>query len=60
MIAVHELAHLREMDHDKAFYSLCTYMEPDYHQHEFEVRLYLSHVEAGGERLWGAGGGEGR
>lgn len=55
MITVHELAHLREQDHDKAFYALCTHMEPDYHQYEFEVRLYLSHVEAGGARLWGEG-----
>ncbi|WP_370678871.1 M48 family metallopeptidase [Comamonas sp. GB3 AK4-5] len=53
MITVHELAHLRELEHDKAFYALCTHMEPDYHQYEFEVRLYLSHVEAGGARLWG-------
>jgi len=55
MITVHELAHLREMEHDKAFYKLCSYMEPHYHQYEFEVRLYLTHVEAGGERLWGDG-----
>ena len=37
MITVHELAHLREREHDKAFYKLCTYMEPRYHQLEFEV-----------------------
>src|ERR1051325_12002312 len=37
MIAVHELAHLREKQHDKAFYKLCTYMEPNYHQYEFDV-----------------------
>lgn len=55
MITVHELAHLRELEHDKAFYKLCTYMEPNYHQYEFEVRLYLTHMEAGGERLWGEG-----
>ena len=55
MIVVHELAHLREKDHDKAFYQLCTHMEPDYHQFEFDVRLYLTHVEAGGEALWAAG-----
>jgi predicted metal-dependent hydrolase len=54
MIVVHELAHLREPDHDKAFYQLCTHMEPDYHQLEFELRLYLSWVDHSGRRLWGA------
>ncbi|MBV7543183.1 M48 family metallopeptidase [Acidovorax sp. sic0104] len=53
MIVVHELAHLREKDHDKAFYQLCTHMEPNYHQYEFDLRLYLTHVESSGERLWG-------
>lgn len=54
MITVHELAHLREMDHDKAFYNLCTHMEPQYHQYELEVRMYLCHLDAGGEKLWGS------
>ena len=54
MIAVHELAHLREREHDRAFYRLCTHMLPDYHQIELELRLYLTHLEAGGERLWAA------
>jgi predicted metal-dependent hydrolase len=52
MIAVHELAHLREKDHDKAFYQLCTRMEPDYHEYEFHLRLYLTHLEAGGQPCW--------
>ena len=52
MIAVHELAHLKERAHDKAFYQLCSYMEPRYHQLEFEVRVYLTHLEASGTRLW--------
>lgn len=42
MIMVHELAHLRERQHDKAFYQLCCYMEPDYHQLELDLRLYLT------------------
>ncbi len=52
MIAVHELAHIKERAHDKAFYKLCTYMEPSYHQLEFEVRLYLTHLDLTGTRLW--------
>lgn len=42
MIVVHELAHLKERAHDKAFYALCTHMEPDYHQLEFDTRLWLT------------------
>ncbi len=53
MITVHELAHLKERAHDKAFYRLCTYMEPNYHQLEFELRMYLTHLELSGKRLWG-------
>ena len=52
MIAVHELAHLKERQHDKAFYKLCSHMEPAYHQLEFDVRLYLTHLDLSGERLW--------
>ena len=52
MITVHELAHLRERDHDKNFYKLCSYMEPDYHQLEFEVRVYLSYLDSNAQRLW--------
>jgi predicted metal-dependent hydrolase len=42
MIVVHELAHLKEREHDRAFYALCTRMEPDYHQLEFDLRLWLT------------------
>ena len=52
MITVHELAHLRERDHDKNFYKLCSYMEPDYHQLEFEVRVYLTYIDVSAQRLW--------
>lgn len=52
MIVVHELAHLKEKEHNKAFYNLCLTMEPDYHQLEFDLRLYLTHVELLGELSW--------
>ncbi len=45
MIAVHELAHLKEREHGKVFYALCTHMEPSYHQLEFDVRLWLTALE---------------
>jgi predicted metal-dependent hydrolase len=41
MIVVHELAHLKERNHDKAFYQLCLHMESSYHQLEFDCRVYL-------------------
>lgn len=47
MIVVHELAHLKEPEHNKAFYQLCTHMTPDYGQLEFDLRLYLTHREMG-------------
>jgi UTP pyrophosphatase len=54
MIAVHELAHMKEREHDKAFYQLCMHMEPDYAQLEFDLRAYLTYLEAGGKPLWPA------
>jgi len=45
MIVVHELAHIKEAEHNKAFYQLCTHMEQDYHQLEFDLRLYLTNLE---------------
>ena len=45
MIVVHELAHLKEREHDKAFYALCLHMEPRYHQLELDLRLWLTAQE---------------
>jgi predicted metal-dependent hydrolase len=42
MIVVHELAHLKEREHGRAFYALCESMEPSYHQLEFDLRLWLT------------------
>ncbi len=45
MIVVHELAHLKEKDHNKAFFKLCKHIEPEYHQLEFDMRLYLTQLD---------------
>lgn len=45
MLVVHELAHLKEKEHNKAFYSLCCHMEPDYHQLELDARLFMIYLE---------------
>ena len=47
MIVVHELAHLKVREHDKAFYALCQHMAPDYHQLEFDLRLWLTALDLG-------------
>jgi predicted metal-dependent hydrolase len=52
MIVVHELAHIKEREHNKAFYQLCRHMEPDYHQLEFDLRTYLTYLEATSQPLW--------
>ena len=48
MIVVHELAHLKEKEHNKAFYKLCEHMLPNYHQIEFDVRVYLTEFDRNG------------
>lgn len=45
MIVVHELAHLKEREHNKAFYKLCQHMLPNYFQLEFDLRVYLTWQE---------------
>ena len=44
MIVVHELAHLKEKEHNKAFYQLCCHMDAQYHQLEFDTRLWLTQL----------------
>jgi len=48
MIVVHELAHLKEKQHNKAFYQLCQHMMNDYHQVELDLRIYLTQIDAFG------------
>ena len=52
MIVVHELAHMKEREHDKAFYQLCSHMEGDYHRLEFDLRLVLTSQSVSGEAVW--------
>jgi predicted metal-dependent hydrolase len=52
MIVVHELAHLKVRQHDKAFYALCLHMEPAYHRFEFDLRLWLTALEREGNHLF--------
>ena len=49
MIVVHELAHLKEKEHNKAFYKLCCHMASDYHQLELDMRLYLTQLALNGD-----------
>ena len=51
-IVVHELAHLKEKEHDKAFYKLCLNMERSYHQVEFDMRLYLTYMDIFKKKLY--------
>ena len=48
MIVVHELAHLKEKDHNKAFYRLCLNMLGNYHELELDMRLFLIQLETEG------------
>lgn len=45
MLVVHELAHFKEKDHNKAFYNLCEYMQPNYCEVELDTLLFLSLVD---------------
>lgn len=45
MIVVHELAHLKEKEHNKSFYQLCQHMLPNYHQIELDLRIYLTQID---------------
>ncbi|MFT6633395.1 MAG: putative metal-dependent hydrolase [Bacteriovoracaceae bacterium] len=41
MLVVHELAHFKEKDHNKAFYNLCQYMQPNYCEVELDTLFIL-------------------
>jgi len=58
MIVVHELSHLKEREHNKAFYALCDHMLPGYHQVEFDTRLWLTWQQVQGSRADSGLGGK--
>jgi len=49
MIVVHELAHFKEKEHNRAFYKFCTHIELSYHQFEFDLRVYLTYMDLFGK-----------
>lgn len=49
MIVVHELSHFKEKEHNKSFYKLCSFMQNNYHQVEFDLRLYLTYIDLNGK-----------
>ena len=51
-IVVHELVHLKEKEHDKAFYRLCQSIEENCAQVELDLRLYLTYVDIYKEELY--------
>lgn len=55
MIVVHELAHIKQSEHNKSFYQMCLNMTPDYHQLEFDFRAYLTYLDAAEKPIWPAG-----
>ena len=52
VIVVHELAHLKEKNHDKPFYKLCQNMEPNYFQLEFDMSVYLTYMDVYNNSLY--------
>lgn len=38
-------------EHNKAFYQLCCHMEPQYHQLEFDTRLWLTQLSLGQDKI---------
>lgn len=51
-VLIHEIAHLKEKEHNKAFYNLCQNMSPNYFQIDFDLRLYLTYIELYKKNLW--------
>ncbi|TDT71800.1 hypothetical protein EV215_0484 [Hypnocyclicus thermotrophus] len=51
-VVIHELAHLKEKEHNKEFYKLCTHIEKNYFQFELDMRIYLTYIKLTNKYLW--------
>ena len=40
---------VKEKEHNKAFYDMCCYVMPNYHQVEFDLRVYLLYIDKFGK-----------
>ena len=51
-VVIHELAHLKEKEHNKKFYQLCISMQGSYNLVSRDISFYLLYKDVFGEGLW--------
>jgi len=51
-ILIHELCHLKEKEHNKAFYKLCKNIDERYFEIDLDIRIYLTFLDIYQEKLW--------
>lgn len=51
-ILIHELCHLKEKEHNKAFYKLCKNINSKYFEVELDIRIYLTYIDVYKDKLW--------
>lgn len=51
-VLIHELCHLKEKDHNKAFYALCKNISANYFEVDLDIRIYLTYVDIYQRNLW--------
>lgn len=51
-VLIHELCHLKEKNHNKAFYNLCRNIDDRYFEKDLDIRIYLTYVDIYKDNLW--------
>jgi hypothetical protein len=51
-VLIHELCHLKEKEHNKAFYSLCKNISENYFEIDLDIRIYLTYIDIYKSELW--------